>query len=86
MQEGEVAELLLQHEEEGVEHVEELRHVEKPGKIQCSDGLWVVGVVHGLTDPAVVACDVEPTNSCLVVRVNRRSSALTSSPARTPTD
>ena len=86
MQEREVAELLLQHEEEGVEHVEEFGHVEKPGKVQCSDGLRVVGVVHGLTDPAVVASDVEPTNSWFVDRVNRRSSALTSSPAQTPTD
>ena len=42
MQEREVAEFLLQHEEEGVEHVEELGDVENPGKIESSDGLRVV--------------------------------------------
>ena len=42
MQEREVAEFLLQHEEEGVEHVEELGDVEDPGKIESSDGLRVV--------------------------------------------
>ena len=80
MQEREVAEFLLQHEEEGVEHVQELGDVENPGQTESSDGLRVVGIVHGLTGPAVVACDVEPANSWSVDRVDRRSSVITSSP------
>ena len=63
MQEREVAVLLLQHKEEGVEHVEEFRDVENPGEVQGSDGLWVVGIVDGLTGEVVVAADVEPANS-----------------------
>ena len=59
VQERQVAELLLQHEEEGVKHVEEFWDVEDPGKIQCSDGFWIVGVVNRLTCPAVVPADVE---------------------------
>ena len=80
MQEREVAEFLLQHEEEGVEHVEEFRDVENPCKIQSSDGLRVVGVVNGLTGPAVFPSDVEPANSWGVDRVERTSSVITSSP------
>ena len=63
MEEREVAEFLLQHEEERVEHVEEFWDVENPGKIKGSDGLWVVGIVNGLTGPAVLAADIEPADS-----------------------
>ena len=63
MQEREVAEFLLQDEEEGVEHVEEFGDVENPGKVESSDCLWVIGIVNGLTGPAVVPADVEPANS-----------------------
>ena len=63
MQEREVAEFLLQDEEEGVEHVEEFGDVENPGQIESSDGLRVVGIVNGLTGPAVLPGDVEPANS-----------------------
>ena len=80
MQEREVSEFLLQHEEEGVEHVEEFRDVENPCKIQSSDGLRVVGVVNGLTGPAVFPGDVEPANNLGVDRVERTSSVITSSP------
>ena len=37
MEEGEVTKLFLGNEEEGVEHVEELGHVEQPGQVQGSD-------------------------------------------------
>ena len=42
VKEGKVGELLLQHEKEGVEHVKELGDVEDPGKVERSDGLWIV--------------------------------------------
>ena len=80
MQEREVSEFLLQHEEEGVEHVEEFRDVENPCKIQSSDGLRVVGIVNGLTGPAVFPGDVEPANNLGVDRVEMTSSVITSSP------
>ena len=34
---GKMTKLLLGNKEEGVEHVEELGHVEKPGQVQGSD-------------------------------------------------
>ena len=61
VEEGEMAVLFLGDEEEWVEHVEELGHVEQPGHVQGPEGLGVVGVVNGLTSPAVVASDVEST-------------------------
>ena len=79
MQEREVAEFLLQHEEEGVEHVEEFGDVENPGKIQSSDCLRVVGIVNGLTGPAVFPADVEPANSGGLDREERTASVITSS-------
>ena len=63
VQEGEMGVLFLGHKEEGVEHVEELGHVEQPSHVQGPEGLGVVGVVDGLTGPAVVTSDVESTES-----------------------
>ena len=59
VEEGQVGELLLQHEEEWVEHVKELGDVEDPGKVERPDGLRIVWVVDGLAGPAVVTGDVE---------------------------
>ena len=81
MQEREVAEFLLQHEEEGVEHVEEFGDVENPGKVESSDCLWVIGIVNGLTGPAVIPADVKPANSRRVeTQWEGFSSAFTSIP------
>ena len=60
VQEGEVAELLLQDKEDWVSKVKELRDVEEPGHIESTQRLGIVGIVDGLTRPAVVAADIEP--------------------------
>ena len=52
MQEGEVGELLPEHEEGGVGHVEELGDVEEPGHDQGMDGLGALGVIHRLAGQA----------------------------------
>ena len=49
---GEVGELLLQHEEDGVGEVDELGDVEDPGKVESSNRLWIVGVINWLTSQA----------------------------------
>ena len=59
MKKGEVAVFLLQEEDEGVDHVDDLRDVEHPGHSQRSQGLRGSGVIHRLTAPAVVSCHEE---------------------------
>ena len=59
MQEGEVAVLFLQEEDEGVHHVDDLGDVEHPGHGQRSQRLRGHGVIHGLTPPAVISCHEE---------------------------
>ena len=60
MKEGEMGELLLEDEEDGVEHVDELRNVEVPGHVKGAQRLGGGGEVYGLAAPAVVATDIEP--------------------------
>ena len=62
VKEGEMSELLLGNKEEGVKHVKELGHVEKPGKVQRPQRFWIIRVVDRLTSPAVVSADVESGN------------------------
>ena len=57
-----MGELLLGNKEEGVKHVKELGHVEKPGKVQSPQSFWIIRVVDRLTSPAVVSADVESGN------------------------
>ena len=73
MEEGEVGELLLGDEEEGVEHVQELGHVEQPGQVEGPQRLGVVGVVDGLAGPAVVSADVESANMLVLVTISARA-------------
>ena len=42
VQEGEMAKLLLQHEEDGVGKVDELGEVEEPGKVESTKSLRFV--------------------------------------------
>ena len=70
VEEGEVGELLLGDEEEGVEHVQEFGHVEQPGQVERPQRLGVVGVVDGLAGPAVVAADVESVNMLVLVTIS----------------
>ena len=49
VEEGEVGELLLQHEEDGVGKVDELGDVEDPGEVESSNCLWIVRVINWLT-------------------------------------
>ena len=42
VEEGEVGELLLEHEEDGVGEVDELGDVEEPGEVEGSNRLWIV--------------------------------------------
>ena len=42
VEEGEVGELLLQHEEDGVGKVDELGEVEEPGKVESTKSLRFV--------------------------------------------
>ena len=60
VEEGEVAELLLQDKKDRVGEVKELRDVEEPGHIESTERLGIVGIVNGLASPAVVAADIEP--------------------------
>ena len=62
VKEREMGELLLGNKEEGVKHVKELGHVEKPGKVQRPQSFWIIRVVDRLTSPAVVSADVESGN------------------------
>ena len=73
VEEGEVGELLLGDEEEGVEHVQELGHVEQPGQVEGPQRLGVVGVVDGLAGPAVVSADVESVNMLVLVTTSARA-------------
>ena len=73
VEEGEVGELLLGDEEEGVEHVQELGHVEQPGQVEGPQRLGVVGVVDGLAGPAVVSADVESVNMLVLVTISARA-------------
>ena len=73
VEEGEVGELLLGDEEEGVEHVQELGHVEQPGQVEGPQRLGVVGVVDGLAGPAVVSADVESVNMLVSVTISARA-------------
>ena len=52
VEEGEVGELLLQHEEDGVGKVDELGEVEEPGKVESTKSLRFVWVVDWLTSQA----------------------------------
>ena len=52
MEEGEVGELLLEHEEDGVGEVDELGDVEDPGQVESSNRLRIVGVINRLTGKA----------------------------------
>ena len=49
MEEGEVGELLLEHEEDGVGKVDELGDVEDPGEVESSNRLGIVRVINRLT-------------------------------------
>ena len=49
MEEGEVGELLLEHEEDGVGEVDELGDVEDPGEVESSNRLGIVRVINRLT-------------------------------------
>ena len=49
MEEGEVGELLLEHEEDGVSEVDELGDVEDPGEVESSNRLGIVRVINRLT-------------------------------------
>ena len=52
MEEGEVGELLLEHEEDGVGEVDELGDVEDPGEVESSNRLGIVRVINRLTGKA----------------------------------
>ena len=52
MEEREVGELLLEHEEDGVGEVDELGDVEDPGQVESSNRLRIVGVINRLTGKA----------------------------------
>ena len=52
VEEGEVGELFLQHEEDGVGKVDELGEVEEPGKVESTKSLRFVWVVDWLTSQA----------------------------------
>ena len=57
VKEGEVGELLLQHEKDGVGEVDELGDVEDPGEVESSNRLWIVGVINRLTSQAEKHCN-----------------------------
>ena len=61
---GEVGRLTSQQEEYRVEKVDELGDVEPPGEGECRGGVWVVGVVHRLTEPVVSPSKPEPSSAC----------------------
>lgn len=101
VKEGEMSELFLGHEEEWVEHVKELGHVEQPGKVQSSEWskvkvffkfwkspqcLRVLRVVNRLTSPAVVSANVESRKYFWKQKYFMLTIGVTSSPPWSPRD
>ena len=55
VEERQVAGLLLQQKYDGVDHVNNFGEIKNPGKIQSSESLRILGIIHWLALPAVVS-------------------------------